>query len=185
MGPRAGTHREAERRHRVEEQRRKDLGEQLERWRLAGEIRAFLGEARTTRSLNTDEGVEEWPAWADGYAARLDPLTALPEIAALWQKAEEEPVRRWCSSFRRRIVPPPPWAPAPRSSRPGMENGGLLTPRRQLGLCRPGLLPRRRCRVLLAIARRHHALERHARDLTGERDLRSLGPTFVGRRSHS
>ncbi|MHB8869125.1 MAG: hypothetical protein ACYC6T_16485 [Thermoleophilia bacterium] len=87
--------REAERRHRVEEQRRRDLGEQLDRWRLAGEIRAFLGEARATLSPEPDEELQEWLAWADGYAARLDPLTALAEVAAVWQKAEEEPVRRW------------------------------------------------------------------------------------------
>jgi hypothetical protein len=61
--------REAEERRLAEEKRMKDLLAQLERWRLARDIRAYVAEA--TR-LGAD--LDPQPQWALRYADQVDPL---------------------------------------------------------------------------------------------------------------
>lgn len=74
---------EEERQRRWEEERRiKELREQLERWRLARDVRTYVEEIRATvreQGLCLSSGVERRIEWAAAWADQIDPI---PEVLA-------------------------------------------------------------------------------------------------------
>ena len=72
------------RRREEEAGRVRALDNVLSAWRDARDIRQYIADARTT--LNTmgdgapDTGVSTWLAWAEAYAAKIDPLLPQPGV---------------------------------------------------------------------------------------------------------
>ena len=77
---------EEERQRRWEEERRiKELREQLDRWRLARDVRAYVEEIRATaraQGSSLPVRVEQTLEWASVFAARVHPITGFLEDEA-------------------------------------------------------------------------------------------------------
>ncbi len=67
---------------RAEAERRKAIEEFIPRWRMAKELRAYMADIRAIvddagLSIESGSEMDEWLRWCDGYAERVDPLTAV------------------------------------------------------------------------------------------------------------
>jgi hypothetical protein len=73
--------REQEARLRHEELLAKDLQQMARNWSAAQEVRAFVTAVeQAALGIEQPDDFARWLRWATSYAARLDPLTRLPEI---------------------------------------------------------------------------------------------------------
>jgi hypothetical protein len=78
---------------RAEADRRKAVEEFIPHWRLAKELRAYMADIRAIVSdaglcIEPDSEMGEWLRWCDGYADRVDPLTAVRREVARVKREE-------------------------------------------------------------------------------------------------
>ena len=86
---------EQERRRREEEDRVRTLRLHLERWREMRDVRAYIEEAKAILVENDLQLIaggelDVWLRWAEGYAARIDPFSALRREAAATARAHRD-----------------------------------------------------------------------------------------------